>query len=208
MNFAIDTFPPERLGLITGSRCTPLFPKKSAEKGQRTLAKTLANEVFFKCYDEVNTWQMEHGKMAESFAFIHYQKYIDDSIQVGRFLAKDNCGGSSDAELKIKGVDFKSPTTLKNWTDYLFEPLDEDQINQCQMYMWIFDKDKWEIAAYLTETEKMNDNGLVYPVPDHHRMIRIEVERNSEWEVKLKENAPKVIEMRDDFVKQLKERFV
>ena len=117
MNLAIDTFPKERFGLVTGSRCSPLVPKRSAEVGQISLAKELANEMYFQFYDEHSTWQTEHGKMGEFYALEHFRTYFDETIESGRWIGQEFIGGSTDAECKDYGVDFKCPTTLQGWTD-------------------------------------------------------------------------------------------
>lgn len=208
MNLAIDTFPTERFGLITGSRCTPLFPKRSAEVGQRTLAKQLANELYFQFYDEFENWQTEHGKLAEHFAFEHFVKYHDKDLKEGRWIKNGECGGSTDAEGADYGVDFKCPTSLEKFTNYLFDGVDDDQKNQCQMYMWLTGKSKWLIAPYLVETNMMAINGLVYPInDDSKRMILIEVEKDPTWEERLNLAAPKVIAMRDEYLEMLKLKF-
>lgn len=207
MNFAVDTFPAERLGLITGSRCACLFPKKSAEVGQRALAKELAMEKFFQYFDEFSNWQMEHGKLGEHFAHLHFEKFHDKDIQKGEWLRIGECGGSPDAVGATYGVDYKCPTSLEKWLDYLTEPLSSDQVNQCQMYMWLTKKDKWLIAAYLVETNLMSENGLVYPVPDADRMILVEVEKDPTWEERLSIAAPRVIAMRDQFIEMYALKF-
>ena len=208
MEFAIDTFNKERLGLITGSRCSVLFPKKGGKVGQDTYARQLANQMFWQTYDEVSTWQMEHGKMAQHFALAHYRERIDERIEPGDWRRKGSCGGTTDAEIpKIKGVDFKCPTTLEQWLDYLYDGMDWQQENQCRMYMYLADLPEWEIAAYLTETQKMSDNGLTYPVPEEKRMIRISVQRNLEWEKALLLVVPSVIEIRDQYIEKLKAHF-
>src|SRR5688572_17901684 len=166
MLLAIDTFPMERFGLVTGSKCSVLFPLRGDGKvGQRSYAKTLANEKFFQFYDERSTWQTEHGKMAEFWAFEHYEKYIGSNIQKGEWIKKGECGGTTDALLPDRGVDFKCPTTLNGWLDYLHDPLDKEQKDQCQMYMYLTGLPLWEIAAFLIETQFMTDHGLTYPVP-------------------------------------------
>jgi hypothetical protein len=53
----------------------------------------------------------------------------------------------------------------------------------------------------------MSDNGLVYPVPDEHRMIIVNVEKDPTWEAKLRVALPPLIEMRDTFYNILKLRF-
>ena len=208
MHLAIDTFPKERFGLITGSNCSVLFPDKGDGKvGKRTYAKELANEKYFQHYDEVSTWQMQHGSMGEHFAAIHFQEYIDDSLKKGEFIMNGNYGGSPDYEIEEYGIDFKCPTSLGKWLDYFHEPISKQQINQCQMYMFLRKKKCWKIGAYLTETQFMNDNGLTYPVDETRRLILIDVPFDMGWEAKLIEEGEKVIEMRDEFFNKLKAKF-
>lgn len=207
MLLAIDTFPVERFGLITGSKCSVLFPLKGDGRvGQRTYAKTLANEKFFQFYDERGTWQTEHGKMAEHFAFMHYEERIAE-LKKGRFIQKGECGGSTDAERSDRGVDFKCPTTLNHWLDYLHDPLSKEQKDQCQMYMYLTGLPMWEIAAYLIETQFMSDNGLQYPVPEEKRMIIVQIDKDPTWEIRLDEPSKYVIAERDRFFNNLKEQF-
>lgn len=207
MNFAIDTFPKERFGLVTGSKCTVMFPLKGdGVVGMTTYAKQLANERFFQFYDEKNPWQAEHGKMGEHFAMMHYRQHYGD-LEAGTWTVKGDCGGSTDAETDTKIVDFKCPVTLESWLDYLYDKLKKDYFDQLQMYMYLRDKEESEIAAYLTETQFMTDNGLTYPVPEDKRMIIVKVMRDPKWEVKLKENLPFVIEMRDKYIEVLKAKF-
>lgn len=208
MNFAIDTFPMERFGLVTGSKCSVLFPLKGEGKvGQRTYAKTLANEMFFQFYDEHGSWETEHGKMAEYFALMHYQQYISEDIIKGDWVKKDDCGGTTDALRPDRVIDFKSPTTLNKWLDYLHEPLDKKQKDQLQMYMYLTGKEHAEIAAFLCETQFMSDNGLVYPVPESKRMIIVEVPKDPTWESRLNDVLPSVIDQRNDFLENLKKQF-
>lgn len=208
MLFAIDQFPMERLGLVTGSKCSVLFPLKGDGKvGQRTYAKTLANEMFFQFYDERGTWQTEHGKMAEHWAFLHYQEHFGQNIQQGRFIVKGDCGGSTDAELPDKGIDFKCPTTLNGWLDYLHEPLSKEQKDQCQMYMYLTGLPTWEIAAYLIETQFMTDNGLKYPVEEQDRMIIVPIHKDQTWEMRLDEPLKYVVGLRNEFLDNLTVKF-
>ena len=208
MLLAIDHFPMERFGLVTGSKCSVLFPLRGDGKvGQRTYAKTLANEKFFQFYDERGTWQTEHGKMAEHFAFLHYQKYINDSLTEGIFLTKGDCGGSTDALRDDRVVDFKCPTTLNGWLDYLHDPLSKEQRDQMQMYMYLTGLNLAEIAAYLCETQFMSDNGLTYPVPEEKRMIIVTVLKDETWEARLKEPLEYVVGLRDEFTEKLKKEF-
>jgi hypothetical protein len=208
-NFAVDTFPPERLGLITGSRCSVLFPKKSAEVGQDALARQLATEIYFQHYDEVTSWQMEHGKLGEHFAYNDFVKYHDKDLELGRFIQKGFCGGSTDSENPTEkyGVDFKCPTSLGKWLEYLYDGVSNDQYNQCQMYMHLTGYDKWVIAAYLVETNFMAENGLTYPVDVTKRTIIVEVLRDETWSVKLAAIVPKIIEKRDEYFELLKLKF-
>lgn len=208
MNFAIDTFPKERFGLITGSRCSPLFPLKGEAKvGQRTYAKTLANEKYWQYYDEVTTWQMEHGTMAEHFAFEHFKEHIDDSVKKGEFVYSDDVGGSPDAEVEEYGIDFKCSASLGKWLEYFHTGMDKQQKDQCQMYMFLRKKKLWKIGAFLTETQFMSDNGLQYPVKEKDRMILVEAKVDLEWQARLIEVKPEIIKIRDEYFEKLKEKF-
>jgi hypothetical protein len=209
MDFAIDKFNEERFGLVTGSRCTVLFPLKgNGEAGMRSYAKSLANEKFFKHYDEVSTWQMEHGSLCEHTAFEYYQDHFNKNIEKGAWCRREECGGTTDAHLEGEyGIDFKCPTSLQKWLDYLHEPLDKQQIDQCQMYMYLTGLPVWEIAAYLEETQFMSSNGLVYPVPQNKRMIRIRTYRDHQWEEKLQAPLEFVIRERNMCYDRLKEHF-
>ena len=206
MDLAIDKFSPDRFGLITGSACSVLFPKRSSEKGQDTYAKKLAMQHVFKFYDEQSTWQTEHGNMCEHEAFEYYQKYFDKSIEKGYFKSIGNCAGTCDAISENYGIDFKCPTTLQNWLDYLVTDISTEQYYQAQMYMYIFDKPKWKICAYLTETLRMGELGLSYPVEHNKRMIVIEVEKEQGWSDLLVERSANLIELRDKYIKVFKER--
>lgn len=209
MEFAIDTFPHERFGLVTGSRCTPLVPKRDAEAGMITLAKELAKEKYFRTYDEVSTWQMDHGKMAEIYAFQHYMDYYDSNIKKGEFGYEGDVGWTTDAEHETEdyGIDWKSPTTLTNYLKYLTDGISTDEYNQCQLYMKGTNKDRWLIAAFLTETQKMNENGLVYPVAKNKRMILCEVKRDWIWQEKFNKNLPFVVARREEYIEMYKLKF-
>lgn len=201
------SFPKKRFGLITGSKCSVLFPQRGDGKvGKRTYAKTLAKEKFFHFYDEMSSRDTEHGKMAEHWAFIHYQNYYDSQIEKGRFISIGECGGSTDAELPDTVIDFKSPVTLQTWLDYL-DGIDRKQEDQLRMYMYLTDKPKAQIAAFLMETQWMTDNGIVYPVKEEKRMIRISIERNKSWEKELLAEVPGIVEIRDEYVKKYEQIF-
>lgn len=184
-----------------------MFPLKgNGQVGMTTYAKQLANQKYFQFYDEKSAWQTDHGKMAEHFAFMHYEEHIG-KLQSGRFLCKDDCGGSTDAEEENSIIDFKSPVTLEAWLDYLYFPIDAGQKDQLQMYMYLSGKPHAKIAAYLTETQFMNDNGLTYPVPENKRMIIINVPKDTTWEERLVEPKTFVIKTRDEFLERLKIKF-
>lgn len=207
MDLAIDKFDKERFGLITGSKCSVLFPKKSAEVGQDTYARQLAIQLYFEHYDEVSTWQTEHGNFSENTAYEHYHDFVSKDIERGYWKRKGNCGGTSDAVCPSHGVDFKCPTTLEKWMDYMFDGITDQQYYQCQMYMYLFERDMWQVCAFLNETERMTDFGLVYPVPQNKRMIVIEVQKEIGWAEKLEVIAPKIIAKRDEYFAKLEERF-
>lgn len=207
MELAIDTFPQERFGLVTGSRCSTLVPKRSAEVGQRTLAKQLAKERYFQFHDEFGNWRTEHGKMCEHFAMEHFREYHDESIKPGRWWMRGDIGGSTDAETEPYGVDFKCPTSLQGWLDYYTDGISDDEFNQCQHYMMGTGKDTWLIAAFLMETQFMTDNGLTYPVKEDKRMILVEVKASDEWRDKFNSNLPKVVSLRDEIIEQYKLKF-
>lgn len=203
-----DIFDPQRFGLITGSVCSPLFPKRSAEVGQKTLAKQLANQMYFRFYDNQSTWITEHGNCAESTAFEYYKDRFDSTCEYNPpFKALEYWGGQADAIGKEAGVDFKCPVTLKGWLDYLHDGISDEQFHQCQMYMMLYNRDVWYIASFLMETDRMTENGEVYPVAHDKRMILIKVEKEPEWTEKLIEITPKIIAMRDFFYDKLKEQF-
>jgi len=207
MNFAIDTFPPERFGRISGSRCSPLVPKRDAKVGMITLAKKLASERYFHTFEETNTWQMEHGKMAEHWAHEHFKEHNDAKIEKGVYGFKGELSWSTDAEASDYGVDYKAPTTLDGFNDYLFDGLSDYEINQAQFYMMTTSKDKWLVCPFLTETQRMTDNGLTYPLPEKQRMIIIEVLPDMAWREKFWSNHDFVINQRDTFIEMLKLKF-
>ena len=208
MDLAIDKFHEERFGLVTGSRCSPLVPIRAADVGKRTLAMQLANEKFFKCYDEISTWQTDHGKMSEHEAFEHWNKYVNIGfIQKGKWHKVGETGGTTDAEGDTFGVDFKCPTTINGWLNFLHNDIDKAYYDQAQLYMMLTGFDTWYIAAYLSETLRMGDLGLMYPVPMEKRMIIRKIEVNEDWRIKFNTFLPLVIEMRDNFYNNLKNHF-
>lgn len=207
MDLANDKFDPQRFGLITGSACDVMFPIKSDRGGQRTYAKKLATQKYFKYYDEVSTWQTEHGSFSENEAFEYMQHHFDKNLKKGFFMCLDQWGGTCDAISDYYGVDFKCPTTLQGFLDYIHDGIDKQQENQAQMYMFLFKKDLWKVAVYLTETFRMSEMGLTYPVEQSKRMILIDVHKRPEWEARLRLETPNIIKMRDEFYSVLVDQF-
>jgi hypothetical protein len=207
MNFAIDTFPPERFGRISGSRCSPLVPKRDAKAGMITLAKQLASERYFQVFEETSTWQMEHGKMAEHWAHEHFKEYHDADIQKGVYGHEGELSWSTDAQATDYGVDYKAPTSLDKFNDYLFDGISDYEFNQAQFYMMTTKKDKWLVCPFLIETERMTDNGLTYPIPTRQRMLIIEVLPDLVWREKFWSNYDFVIGQRDQYIEMLKIKF-
>lgn len=205
---ANDILDPERFGLITGSKCEVLFPKKSAEVGQRNYAIELANQMYWRYYDDIGSWQMEHGNNCEPMAFDYYFTHFDSKAEYKpKFKHIENWGGSADCLSPEWGTDFKCPTTLKAWLDYLYYGINDQQKHQAQMYMFLYDRPLWKICAYLQETDKMANEGETYPVPEDKRMILIDVIRDPVWEIALRAITPKIITMRDEFLKVLIKEF-
>lgn len=199
-----------RYGLVTGSRCSSLVPKKTAEVGMRSLAFELASEIAFKYRDSISTWQTEHGNYAEPFALDHYREFYDQSLQNGTFHFTKHEGGSTDAEGLDYIIEIKSPTTFNGWLEFIIldqYTIDKKYYDQCQMYMRLTGKRKAYLCAFLLETLRMNDNGDVYPVPNDQRMIRIDVDYSQEWNDKFEINLPKVISDRDIFLEGIVKRF-
>lgn len=208
MDLANDKFDKERFGLITGSACSVLFPEKgSGEVGMRTYAKKLANNMYFRYYDEVSTWQMQHGNMNEHEAFTYYQTNYDFNIEKGMWKRDGNFGGTCDAIAEVYGMDLKCPCSLEAWLSYIHDGIDKQQYHQAQMYMFLFEKPLWKICAYLTETEFMIQRELTYPVPEDKRMIIVEVQRDDNWEEKLFKNSEFVVSARDSFYETLCTQF-
>lgn len=208
MDLAIDKFDKDRFGLITGSPCLVLFPEKGDGKaGMKTYAKKLAYQKYFRFYDEVSTWQMQHGNMNEHEAFTFFQDNYDFNIEKGRFVQDGDWGGTCDAETKEYGIDFKCPTSLEGWLDFMLVGITKQQWHQAQMYMKLFKKPLWKVCAYLVETEWMLQNGLTYPVPENKRMIIVNVPKDETWEERLELATPFVIEEREKFYQILCTQF-
>lgn len=207
MDLAIDRFDPQRFGLITGSKCSVLYPVKSSEKGQNTYAKELAKQKYFRFYDEVSTWQTDHGKFAEHEAFEYYQTHKSKTLQKGSFKRIEEWGGTSDAIDETYGVDFKCPTSLEGFLEYIHTGIDAQQYHQAQMYMFLFDRPLWKVCVYLTETFRMTEMGHTYPVDHKKRMIVIDVTKEIGWEEKLRERTPALIKLRDQYYGVLENQF-
>lgn len=202
-------FDPKRFGLITGSKCAVLHPEKgNGMTGQKTYAKELANNMYFRFYDEQGSWQTEHGKDFESEAYVYYHEKFDKSaVHKPPFIVLDQFGASGDCLCDEYGVDFKCPTTLNKWLDYIHIGIDKDQFHQAQMYMMLYEKDEWKICAFLAETHKMTENGITYPVPQDKRMISVNVKKDEDWMDKTHEASKFVIEQRDIFYNNLINQF-
>lgn len=208
MDLANDKFDPNRFGLITGSPCSVLFPEKGDGKiGMKTYAKKLANNMYFRYYDEISTWQMQHGNMNEHEAFTFYETNFDFEIEKGKFAMEGYWGGTCDALSHKYGVDFKCPTSLESWLDYIHVGIDKQQFHQAQMYMKLFKKDLWKVCAYLTETDWMVNNNLTYPVPEDKRMIVVEVRPEEGWTERLEASTAFVIQERDKYYESLCKQF-
>lgn len=204
-----DTFDKRRFGLITGSGCSVLFPEKgNGLVGQTTFAKELANQLYWKYYDNVSTWQTTHGDFNEAAAYDYYmERYDKTAIYQPPFECIDYFGGQGDVLGDVAGADMKCPTSLNKWLDYLHKGIDKDQYNQAQMYMYLYKKDVWNVCAFLAETDKMNNEGDRYPVPEHQRMIIVPVQKDVEWVSKLRAASIPVIELRDMFYQRLVTQF-
>lgn len=204
-----DILPSNRRGLITGSRVSVLFPKKSSEVGQRSYAKQLANEMYFGYYDNTSTWQTEHGNLNENQAELHYKHFFGEIGERPEFICDEpnQLGGSPDWVGLDYGIDWKCPTSLNHWLDYLHEGIDEQQYYQAQMYMALTGKKLWKVCAFLTETTKMIDFGIEYPVPMEQRMIVTDVKLEEDFHERLLIRAPKVIQMRNEFLNKLHDAF-
>ena len=208
MELAVDKFHPERYGHITGSKAYILMPESGkVVEGMRTYAKQLAKERYFQYYDEVSTWQMEHGNQSESYALAHWRKYVNPDLQEGYFKRIGELAGTCDHICDDYLVDSKCPVSMENWLNYLYEGVSKQQYHQGQMYCYLFDRPRIIFGAYLCETNRMSDYGLVYPVPESQRLIQIEVVSDPNWIDKFMLMAEKVIAMRDEYIELLTERF-
>ena len=208
MELAVDKFHPERYGHITGSKAYILMPESGkVVEGMRTYAKQLAKERYFQYYDEVSTWQMEHGNQSESYALAHWRKYVNPDLQEGYFKRIGELAGTCDHICDDYLVDSKCPVSMENWLNYLYEGVSKQQYHQGQMYCYLFDRPRIIFGAYLCETNRMSDYGLVYPVPESQRLIQIEVVSDPNWIDKFMPMAEKVIAMRDEYIELLSEPF-
>lgn len=200
-----NKFDSERCGKITGSMVHILFPKRDNPKSKETYAKHLANEMFFGEIQTGETWQTEHGNDGESMAHIHFTTYYDfDAIQKPGFFEKGFFGGTPDAISTDYGIDYKCPTSLEKWLDYLHEGIDTQQWHQCQMYMWLTGLKHWKICAFLIENKFQ---GQAYPVPTEQRMIVKDIAFDEYWANEIEEKAKPIIDMRDIYFNNLKMAF-
>lgn len=208
MELAIDKFHPDRLGTITGSKAYILMPEGGkVVQGMDTYARQLAKEHYFQHYDEVSSWQMEHGSQSESYALAHWRKYINPDLEEGHFTRIGELSGTCDHICDDYIVDSKCPTTMEKWLEYLYDGISKQQYHQGQMYCHLFGRERIIFGAYLCETNRMSDFGLVYPVPESQRLIQVEVVRDPNWADRFLPMAEKVIAMRDAYIQILSERF-
>lgn len=211
-NFSIDILSPDRLGKVTASRCDVLFPARDAKKGIDNLAWELANEYLFGYTDTVSTWQTEHGLNNEYHAEKHYEQYYGGfGSRPDPIIDHANQIAGSPDYLDIThncGCDWKCPTSYANWSEWMrpgFE-LSKNYYYQAQFYMFITGATLWKVCAYLTETLKMVDNGLVYPITEEKRMIVIPVEPDKVFFDSLIERVRPVIEKRNEYIEVITNR--
>lgn len=198
----------KRYGRITGSKADVLFPKRSNPATQETYAKELARGMYFEFRDEVNTWQTNHGHYGEVIAMQEYQKSYPLAYKPDFEPLGDDFGGSADCLIPMEdfGVDFKCPTSMEKWLEYL-EGCDHQQERQAQMYMLLYKKDKWKILAFLTETERMINDGVFYPVPSDKRFIEVVIEKDPTFEEELYKRAKPLLKKRDEEYQKLINQF-
>jgi len=202
-------FDNNRFGLITGSKCEVLFPERGdGHKGQLTYAEELANQKFFKYYDEIDSFETRHGHYAEFPAYEYYLEHkCKDAKYQPNFEMYMDYGGTADCICPEWGVDFKCPTKLSTWAKYLHRGIDKQQYYQAQMYMFLYDRPEWHICAFLLETEKMNNMGNTYPVEWKDRMIVTKVTKREGWSDLLLERGEPIIQMRNEFYNNLINNF-
>ena len=218
-------FHPQRAGKVNASECHVLFTDTGnvtdkLTKGQITYAEKLAIQSYFHHYDEVQSWRFEHGHMAEPFGIEYLNKHYKSNVVAipqSDYLWNEEFqyGGGGDAIDEYNGIalsedagyDIKAPTSLLKWGSYITSGISKQQYHQCQMYMELYKKKRWYIAAFLIENVWMVQNEETYPVPEHQRMILVEVTREEGWKEKLEAITPKIIAMRDEFYNKLKTQF-
>ena len=208
MDLAIDKFDAERFGTITGSKASILMPKSGKiVDGMDTYARQLAKERYFQFYDEMSTWQMEHGQQSESYALVHWRKYVNPNLEEGYFKRVGEWSGTCDHICDDYIVDSKCPVTMDKWLEYYYDGISSQQFHQGQMYCYIFDRPRCIFGAYLCETNRMSELGLTYPVPEKNRLIQVEVKRDPNWIKKFTPQAEWVIGERDKYIELLKNKF-
>lgn len=212
---ANDKFAPERLGKINASECHVLFTDtgnvtENLTQGQKTYARQLAIQLYFKFYDDVYNWRLEHGELCETSGVEYLQQYHDNTVvklEKSDYKFIGDIGGGGDALGIKKGYDIKAPTSLKDWVAYITDGITKQQFHQGQMYMEQYNRDTWVFAAFLMETTFMANEGLQYPVDYDKRMILVEVPRLDGWIEKLNKKVPQLIELRNEYYNQLVEQF-
>lgn len=195
---------PRRMGKITGSSCHILFPKRENKTTQESYAMELAIAKLFNYRQNASSWQMDHGHTREAMAMDIFRNtypfaYFPEFKSLGEY------GGSADCMIPGEdfGVDFKCPTSLEKWLSYL-NGVDHQQERQAQMYMWLYEKPKWKIIAFLNETNFMIDSGEAYPVPPGKRFIVCEIHRDPLFEAQIQERGAILLKRRDEIIEELK----
>lgn len=200
----------KRYGLVTGSKASIFFPDKgTGEVGQRSYAMLLANEMFWQFHEETGSWQTEHGNLNEGAAEHFYTTKTGVFGKRPDFILDEvnELGASPDWIGDDYGIDWKCPTSLNKWLEYLHKGIDKDQFHQCQTYMALTGRKKWKICAFLTETDWMITSGNFYPIPDNERMIVIEVDYQEGYKENLIVNSRNVIKWRNEYLSKLQEHF-
>jgi hypothetical protein len=220
-----ERFHKSRAGKVNASECHICFTdggkeSKKLTKGQITYAEKLAIQSYFQHYDEVQSWRFEHGHMAEPFGIEHLNNHFKNNVVAipqndYQWNDEFQYGGGGDAIDEYSGLglsddsgyDIKAPTSILKWSSYITSGISKQQYHQCQMYIELYKKKRWYIAAYLKENVWMVKREETYPVPEHQRMVLIKVEREEGWKEKLEAITPKIIAQRDIFYNTLKEQF-
>jgi hypothetical protein len=200
-----NKFDQRRIGKITASQVHILFPKRDNKKTQETYAKHLANEMRFGEIQSTESWQTKHGNDAEYHANNYFTEHYEFQVEFKpQFFEKGEFGGTPDAITEFYGIDYKCPTNLTKWLDYLHEGIDDQQYHQSQMYMWLTGKKLWKICVFLIENEFQAEP---YNVEQDKRMIIIDIPYDETWSNDLSERSEYVLRKRDEYYQNLLKQF-